>query len=196
MVPLTASPAVSISNEAGVASFLRKRTRHERAAFTLYGAAVGAARDPYLYETLGVPDTLDGRFDTISLHVFLLIRRLTPDGDLGRELAQGVFDAMFTDMDINLREMGVSDLSVGRRNRAMWEALHGRAAAYTESWDDPVRLAASIARNVWRGALPPEGAAPALARLAHAQAAHLAAQPIEALAKGEAHYLSAQEAAQ
>jgi cytochrome b pre-mRNA-processing protein 3 len=141
-----------------------------------------------------VPDTLDGRFDSIGLHVFLLIRRLTPEGDLGQELAQAVFDAMFTDMDINLREMGVSDLSVGKRNRAMWEALHGRAAAYTESWDDQARLAVSIARNVWRGASPTEGAASALARLAHAQAAHLAAQPLEALAKGEVQYLSAQEA--
>ena len=200
MVGVTAGPAVSMSNEAGVAGFLRKRSKHERAAFNLYGVAVKAARDPYLYATLGIPDTLDGRFDAIGLHAYLLIRRLNPDGELGRTLAQGVFDAMFTDMDINLREMGVSDLSVGKRNRAMWEAFHGRAAAYAENWDDLAKLAAAIARNIWRGAQPPEatvpgGAAAALARLAHAQARHLAAQTLAAMAAGEVHYLPAEEAA-
>ena len=54
-------------------------------------------------------------------------------------------------MDINLREMGVGDLSVGKRNRAMWEAFHGRSAAYAAAWDDAVALEASLARNLWRG---------------------------------------------
>ena len=47
---------------------LGRRGRHERAGFSLYGAAVAAARDPWLYEGLGVPDTLDGRFDLVGLH--------------------------------------------------------------------------------------------------------------------------------
>ena len=79
------------------------------------GAAVTAARDPDLYGVLGVPDTLDGRFDLIGLHAFLLIRRLRALPPPGPALAQAVFDAMFSDMDINLREMGVGDLSVGKQ---------------------------------------------------------------------------------
>ena len=58
----------------------------------------------------------------------------------GPTLAQAVFDAMFLDMDINLREMGVGDLSVGKRNRAMWEAFHGRTAAYAAAWDNSSAL--------------------------------------------------------
>jgi cytochrome b pre-mRNA-processing protein 3 len=193
-VRVTAAPAVSMNNEAVLAGFFRRRSSQERAAFTLYGAAVSAARDPYLYTELGLPDTLDGRFDAISLHVILLIRRLNADGPDGQPMAQAVFDAMFRDMDINLREMGVSDLSVGKRNRAMWEALHGRAAAYTEAWSDVSALSSALARNLWRGATPPDGAPEALARIAYGQAANLKRQETSQLMQGTVDFLSAQEA--
>src|SRR6478672_6384101 len=109
---------------------LRRANKNERAGIALYGAAVAAAREPWFYLSLGVPDTLDGRFDLIALHAFLLVHRLQDAPAPGPELAQAVFDAMFSDMDNNLREIGVSDLSVGRRMRAMWEAFHGRSQAY------------------------------------------------------------------
>jgi cytochrome b pre-mRNA-processing protein 3 len=179
-----------------LAGFLPRRNKHERATFQLYGAAVAAARDPFLYATLGVPDTLDGRFDAIVLHVFLLVHRLEAEPAPGPALAQGVFDAMFLDMDINLREMGVGDLSVAKRNRAMWEAFHGRSAAYAAAWQDPAALQAALARNVWRGAASPAGSAAALTRLAAAQAARLAEQGLDRLLRGEVTFLPAQEAAQ
>ena len=138
---------------------LGRHNRFERVGFVLYGAAVAAARDPWLYKSLGVPDTLDGRFDLVGLHVVLVIDRLTREADPGPALAQAVFDAMFSDMDMNLREMGVSDLSVGRRVRAMWEALHGRASAYAGGAGSPgipPRCTAALARNVWRGSPPGE----------------------------------------
>lgn len=175
---------------------LGRKARYERAGFQLYGAAVAAARDPYIYAKLGAPDTLDGRFDVIALHVFLLIQRLKREPEPGPALAQAVFDAMFLDMDINLREMGVSDLSVGKRNRAMWEAFHGRAAAYAGGWGENEALETAIARNLWRGASPPSGSAAALRRLMQAQDRHLADQPIEALERGNVHFLPAAEAGQ
>jgi cytochrome b pre-mRNA-processing protein 3 len=178
-----------------LAGFLRRRAKHERAGFQLYGSAVAAARDPYLYATLGVPDTLDGRFDAVGLHVFLVIRRLSAAEPPGPDLAQAVFDAMFADMDINLREMGVGDMSVGKRNRAMWEAFHGRSAAYTAAWESDPALAAAIARNLWRGAEPPAGSAAAVARLARAHAGALAEQPVEALLSGVVSFAPAEDAA-
>jgi cytochrome b pre-mRNA-processing protein 3 len=176
---------------------LRRVDRHETAGFALYAAAVAAARDPWFYQTLGVPDTLDGRFDLVALHAFLLIQRLRDAADPGPALAQAVFDAMFTDMDHNLREIGVSDLSVGKRMRAMWEAFHGRANAYAAAIRaaDRAALAAALARNVWRGAAP-EGAAGALAGIVLAQTARLAEQPLAALASGSMDFLSAEEARQ
>ena len=184
---------VNEHHEAGLAGFLRRRDKHERAAFQLYGSAVAAARDPYLYATLNVPDTLDGRFDAIGLYVYLTIRRLNGESEPGPALAQAVFDAMFLDMDTNLREMGVGDMSVGKRNRAMWEAFHGRSAAYAAAWDDPKALAEAIGRNLWRGADAPNAAA--VARIALGQSRHLEAQGLEAMLRGEVHFLSAEDAA-
>jgi cytochrome b pre-mRNA-processing protein 3 len=178
-----------------LAGFFLKRHSHERAGFQLYSSAVTAARDPWLYASLGVPDTLDGRFDAIGLFVFLTIRRLSVEPTPGSDLAQAVFDAMFLDMDINLREMGVGDMSVGKRNRAMWEAFHGRSAAYAAAWDDQAALETAVARNIWRGAAPPAGAAAALVRIVRAQAECLAAQRFDALLAGDIHFVPAEEAA-
>lgn len=178
----------------GILGLFRRRP-HERAGFELYGAAVSAARDPALFLALGLPDTVEGRFDLVSLHVALLIRRLRRDEDArGPKLAQAVFDAMFADMDLNLREMGVGDLSVGKKVRQAWEAFHGRALAYETALDSPEdgALAAALARNVWRGAAP-EGAPARLAALARVQARHLDGQGIDALAAGRARYLPAEE---
>src|SRR5690606_18880064 len=106
-------------------------------------------------------------------------------------------DAMFADMDVNLREMGVGDLSVGKRVRRMWEAFHGRARAYEAALDagDRPALAAALQRNVWRS--PTEAELPAAARLAaHAVevGAALDAQPLAGLLRGEVRFPAPEEA--
>ena len=172
------------------------RKQYERAGFELYTAAVQAARDPYIFETLRVPDTLDGRFDVIGVYVFLIVNRLHAESKVGRDLAQAIFDAMFSDMDINLREIGVSDMRIGKRVRDMWEAFNGRSAAYAAAVEagDLAALTEAAARNVWRGKAP-EDAAGALAALMLEQAAHLRAQPIAALASGKIDFRPARVAA-
>lgn len=169
-----------------------RRPPHERAGFTLYGAAVAAARAPYFYADLGVSDSVEGRLDLIHLHAALLVRRLRRDTDKrGPALAQAVFDAMFSDMDVNLREMGVSDLVVGKRVRGLWEAFHGRAVAYEAALDagDQSALALALARNVWRA----EAATPVadrLARIAFAQAEMLQSQSFAELLAGQARFMA------
>lgn len=176
-----------------------RRRPHERAGFELYGQAVATARDPAYYAGLGVPDSLMGRFDLINLFVALLIRRLRRDPDpRGPVLAQAVFDAMFADMDVNLREMGVSDLVVGKRVKHLWEAFHGRALAYETALDasDAESLAAALARNLWGGEAPghedgtPGPAARLLAGHAMAQDLHLASRSLAALMAGEVRFLA------
>ena len=156
---------------------LLRRDPHERTGHELYAAAVAAARDPYLYAVVGVPDTLDGRFDLVGLHAFLVIRHLQRQRPPGPALAQAVFDAMFNDMDVNLREIGVGDLSVGKKVKVMWEAFHGRCVAYGQALDagGDASLRAALARNVWRGA--EAGSGPAhLAAIVRAEDGHLAGQ--------------------
>lgn len=157
-------------------------------AASLYRAVVAQARQPVFYTSYGVPDSLDGRFDLIALHMFILLHRLKAD-DAARELSQDVFDRMFADMDRSLREMGVGDLGVGRRVRAMAEALYGRVAAYEAgiAADDSV-LAAALRRNLYGTVGQGEPSAAALRGLCdylRAGVQGLAAQPLQRLLEGD-----------
>src|SRR6202042_1273633 len=91
-----------------------------------YNICVAQARSPEFYSVLGVPDTVDGRFDLLVLHVALVMRKLGPEADIKQQL----FDLMFADMDQSLREMGVGDMSIGKRIKPMIAAFYGRAQAY------------------------------------------------------------------
>ena len=116
----------------------------------LYAALVAQARRPEFYRACGVPDTLDGRFELIALHAFLILRRLKQEHDRTAGLAQNLFDTFFLDMDRSLRELGVGDLGVGRRVRAMAEGLYGRIAAYEAGLADGAEeLAAALERNLF-----------------------------------------------
>src|SRR5262249_18838863 len=100
----------------------------------LYGAIVAQARNPAFYLEYGVPDTPEGRFDMIVLHLALVCRRLGraqgPDQAPARSVSQAVFDMFCRDMDHNLREMGVSDIGVPKKMRKLGEAFYGRLDAY------------------------------------------------------------------
>jgi cytochrome b pre-mRNA-processing protein 3 len=117
----------------------------------IYGMIVTQAREPLFYRDLGVPDTVNGRFDLVLLHLWLVLRRLKSAGS-GTALSQALFDHFCTDMDDNLREMGVGDQTVPKRMRAFGEAFYGRTAAYdmalTESSE---ALAQSICKNILNG---------------------------------------------
>lgn len=158
----------------------------EAAAAKLYVGVVEQARQPFFYLKLGVPDTPDGRFDLIALHAALLLRRLRRERERTEALSQAVFDLMFADMDQNLREMGVGDLAVGKRIKAMAQGFYGRLAAYDVGLAAPGHdvLADALARNVYRHRGPGEGDPAGLAAYMRRQAETLEAQPVETLMAG------------
>jgi cytochrome b pre-mRNA-processing protein 3 len=121
----------------------------------LYEAIVAAARRPKFYTDYGVADTVDGRFDMISLHLFLVLNRLR--GNVETEnFRQQLTDGFFADMDRNLREMGVGDLSVGKKVRKMAEAFFGRVTVYSAAIENKDNaLADALARNVYADAASP-----------------------------------------
>ena len=122
-------------------------SRKTNPAEALYGAIVAAARQPGFYRDWAVPDTVDGRFEMIVLHMYLVLDRLKPEPE---PLRQALTDLFFTDMDRSLREMGVGDLGVGKKVRKMAEAFFGRIAAYAGS-NDVESLTDSLARNAYAG---------------------------------------------
>ena len=118
----------------------------------LYGAIVAQARSPVFYASFGIPDTPESRFEMIVLHVALFFRRLRAETGPLRELGQGVFDRFCSDMEANLREMGVSDLAVPQSMRRIGEAFYGRARAYDHGLAaDDGGLTAALARNIAPG---------------------------------------------
>ena len=118
----------------------------------LYTVATRLARRPVFYQKFGVQDTVDGRFDALSLIVILIMRRLKNCGQEGKEISQQLFDSMFADMDLSLREMGAGDIGVSKRVRVMAEAFMGRLDAYVSALEDNDRtaLAAALKRNLFR----------------------------------------------
>lgn len=130
----------------------------------VYEAIVAQARQPWFYAEIGVPDTVSGRFDMIVLHAVLVIERLNGSGEAGKIFSQTLFDETFRDMDRSLREMGVGDLSVGKRIRKMAEVFYGRADAYRAALrsGDATALSSAINRNIFAGQGRP-GQAAALA---------------------------------
>jgi cytochrome b pre-mRNA-processing protein 3 len=133
--------------------FLRRPAEDGGIATALYGVIVAQARVPDFYSVLGVPDTVDGRFEMVALHLFLLLERLERGDERQRETGQQVFDAFCVDMDRSLRELGVGDLSVPKRLKRMVSGYYGRAAAYRPEIQagDKVGLAQALARNVFAG---------------------------------------------
>jgi cytochrome b pre-mRNA-processing protein 3 len=119
----------------------------------LYMAIVAEARLPAWYRDGGVPDTLDGRFDMISLVLSLVLLRLERDDVRGRLPSARLTERFVSDMDGQLRETGFGDLVVGKQVGFAMGALGGRLGAYRGGVED-----AALVRNLWRGEAPPAAA--------------------------------------
>lgn len=167
-----------------VFSFLRRR--EDQATRNLYDAIVAQARQPHFYTQLAVPDTIDGRFDMITLHATLTFARLRGEGEAANARAQAVFDFFFRDMDRALREMGASDTSVPRKVKHMAELFYGAADAYMSALDadDPAVLVGALKRNVYAGRADRDAEATALAGYVRAAARHLSRQTCDDIVAG------------
>jgi cytochrome b pre-mRNA-processing protein 3 len=129
----------------------RRRATMEAAARQLYAAIVAQARQPAFYESGGVPDSVDGRFEMIALHGYLVLRRLRGGGAEAEALAQALVDTLFADLDASLREMGAGDLGVPRRIKRMATGFFGRVAAYDAGLvtGSAGKLGEALRRNVF-----------------------------------------------
>ena len=163
------------------------RNEWEAPARALYGCAVAQARRPDFYRDLGIPDTLDGRFELVALHGFLLLRRLqlVPDG---AGLAQALFDVMFADMDASLREMGAGDLGVGKRVKIMAKGFYGRVDAYEAGLAGTAPLAEALRRNLYGTVEPAPAALEAMTGYVRNASQSLVTQQDSDLLKGEASF--------
>jgi len=128
----------------------------KKTAHRLYIVLVKQARQPEFYVGCGVDDTVAGRFDMIVLHAVLLLRRLGRQPEATKDISQALFDYMFDDFDLNLREIGIGDTGIGKRIKKMGTGFYGRMAVYNEGLDsgDEQALMDSLERNLYRDMQP------------------------------------------
>jgi cytochrome b pre-mRNA-processing protein 3 len=172
------------------------RSFQRRTIYALYGMIVAQARTVTFYADYGVPDTVEGRFELIVLHLVLLLNRLDRESEqgrrgFGRSRGQRLFDLFCRDLDHNLREMGVGDLAVPKKMRRFGEAFYGRQAAYLAALaaDDGAELEKALARNIF-GVVGADDRAVRLARYARAAGRQLDTAEEGALAGGNVAFPS------
>jgi cytochrome b pre-mRNA-processing protein 3 len=162
------------------------REKPARAAGPAHNTAVvEKARAPDLFSSCGIPDTVEGRFESYSLHVFLLLDRLRRQGPQAADTAQALFDTYVLSLDDALREMGVGDLTVGKKMRRLGEAFYGRVKsleAAFEALPETADLDAVLSRTALEGA---EVAPGPLRDYVLAERASLALLPLEPLYEGK-----------
>ncbi len=170
---------------------LFKSRKHTKVAHKLYDSILMQSRLPVFYTDFGVKDTIDGRFDMIIMHAHILFNRLKDGLTEDQEIAQAVFDLMFADMDQNLREMGVGDIGVSKRIKAMAEAFYGRATAYTNSMleQDNSTLIEALKRNLYRNSEVSDQQISKVSQYMRDQVEHLKSQELYNLTQGEVLFI-------
>lgn len=150
----------------------------------LYDAVTKQARQPAFYADLGAPDTVEGRFELYNLHIVLLLRRLRGEGPMAGETSQELFDTYVSSLDDTLREMGVGDISVGKKMRKLGEAIYGRVKNFDSAVDPEggEDLSVLLTRTVYAGQAS-DGMAELETYVRNAMDA-LAAQPLDEILEG------------
>ena len=139
-------------------NWLPRKSDLNRNAAKIYGSIVASARQETFFAAWGVPDTVEGRFEMLALQVAVVMRRLGRAGAAGTELSRAVAESFMTDLDDNMREIGVGDLAVPRKIKKAAAALYDRHRDYGAALAtaDSAALSAAIQSAVAGG---PVGAA-------------------------------------
>jgi len=162
--------------------FGRKRQNRQRIE-ALHAAIVSAARSVAFYRDAGVPDTFEGRFDLLTLHLCLVARALRAEPAPGPDMAQDLIDCAFRHFDANLREAGVGDLTVPKRMKVLASAFLGRSTAYDDALrqQDASALALALQRNLYGTVTPPHVALDRVVAYVQTAASALASSSITTL---------------
>ena len=115
----------------------------------LYKRILKSSYDKYFYSDLSVPDTIDGRFDIIILHIFIFIKIFENSGSLEKNFTQKLFDIFMIEVESTYREMGISDQSFGKKMKIVIESFYGRTKMYDQYFDEEEEFSECLIRNIW-----------------------------------------------
>ena len=160
-------------------------------AFDSYASLVQQSRQPFFYRDWQVDDTMDGRFDIMVLHCFLILRRCEDETNAyAHTFNRYVSEAFFSDMDRSLREMGASDTGVGIRVKNMAQAFYGRVKSYREGMQNHAAMIEAVKRNIYRDRDVSPESLDYMASYIERNAQTLSALPFDAVMNGNFSYLN------
>ncbi len=165
--------------------FGRLLGKADEAGLPLYDAVVAQGRSPHWYVEGQVPDTVDGRFDTIAAVLSVVLIRLERE-PAAAQLGVSVTERFVDDMDSQLRQIGIGDITVGKHIGKMISALGGRLGAYRQGLAEG-DLAPALVRNLYRGTAPAPEALAHVEGALRALHAELASVPLSRLEEGALH---------
>ncbi len=165
-------------------------SKEKETAHKLYHIIVRQARQESFYKDFCVADTFEGRFDMITLHMVLVMRRLKQDVDVTKKLSQALFDFMFDDVDLNLRELGIGDMGVLSRVKKLAKAFYGRLESYDLglNQEDDAELGAALQRNLYQEKEASEENLAAIIAYMRRESAHLESMDISCFMNAELEF--------
>ncbi|KAA9361268.1 ubiquinol-cytochrome C chaperone family protein [Ochrobactrum sp. Sa2BUA5] len=130
--------------------FRRKSKANETVVLRVYETIVAAARQKRFYAQFQVPDTPLGRYEMLSVHIFISLHRMKGENSVLMPLAQDIADEFFKDVDHSLRELGIGDQGVPKRMKKLARMFYGRVSSYGTALDadDKKALATALTRNI------------------------------------------------
>jgi cytochrome b pre-mRNA-processing protein 3 len=101
-------------------------TGEPRRGQALFGLAVAEASRTDWFVEGGVPDTINGRFAVLATVIALISVRLERDGEAGGQATVALTERLVESLDVEIREMGVGDPTLGKQVRKLVGAVGGR----------------------------------------------------------------------
>ena len=132
-----------------ISSFFNSEPDYTLPHGILYKRILKSSYDKFFYVDLKVPDTIDGRFDIIILHIFVFIKIFENSGESEKIFTQKLFDIFMTEVESSYREMGISDQSFGKKMKIVIESFYGRTKMYDLNFDNKNEFINCLVRNIW-----------------------------------------------
>ena len=134
-----------------ISSFVNSGPNYSLPHGILYKRILKSSYDKFFYVDLKVPDTIDGRFDIIILHIFVFIKIFENSGELEKNFTQKLFDLFMIEVESSYREMGISDQSFGKKMKIVIESFYGRTKMYDQNFGNEEKFCECLLRNIWLG---------------------------------------------
>ena len=174
--------------------FLSRSKKLNNAAHQLFLNVIEQSRNDKFYKNYGVEDSLDGRFDLMTMHMSIILNKLEQHSEINdaKIVRRNLQEIMFDNLDLSLREIGVGDLGVGKKIKVMAEAFYGRIAVYQSllNSNNQGELSDALERNLYRGKDLDDKILPEMVKYVFSQWDNVHEQSIEKIVKGNIIFLA------